>query len=253
MITLLQCEYQKTKKCYILLTALGIAAVQMLWGLHGKYDDFMIENGWMAFLYQLPLVNAIFLPILSATVASRLCDIEHKGVMLKQLMVLTKKESFYNAKLIYGLAIVLFCNVLSWAVTIAFGYYKGFGGVLPIKLYLLYLLFTAVPTIAIYMVQHIISLLYKNQTVAFCVCIIGTFIGLFAMFLPQMPFLRRALPWGYYGVMQFVGLFGYTAETKYDYAYFEMMPIDWTYFGVLILMCLAIYIIGLQLFKKKEV
>lgn len=253
MIQLLKCEYKKTRNCYIFVMALVITAAQLVWGLGGTYNDFIIENGWMAFLYQLPLINAIFLPILAATVASRLCDIEHKGSTLKQLMVLTKKENIYNAKLLYGLVIVLFCNILSWIITIAVGYYKGFGGELPIKLYLLFLFFTIIPTIAIYIFQHTVSLLFKNQAIAFCVCIIGTFIGLFAMFLPQMPFIRRLLPWGYYGVLQFVGLYGYSSETHYEDAYFELMPIDWTYLCVLILMCLVLYIIGLQLFKRKEV
>lgn len=159
----------------------------------------------------------------------------------------------FNAKLLYGLGIVLSCILINWIITILFGYYKGFGGVFPLKLYLLFLLFTIVPTVAIYIFQHTASLLFANQAIAFSLGIIGTFIGLFAMFLPQMPIIRRLFIWGYYGVLQFVGLFGWTSETRYDYAYFELIPIDWTYFGVLILFCIGLYVIGLLLFKRKEV
>lgn len=188
MIKLLQCEYRKTRGRYIFLTALAITAVQICWALYGKYNEFTIRNGYMMFLYQLPLVNAIFMPLLSIIVSSRLCDIEHKGMMLKSLEVITDKGKIYDAKLIYGLAIVMFCNLVSWTAAIVFGYIKGFGGEFPVKLYLLYLLFTAVPTIAVYIFQHIMSLLFKNQAVTFFTGIIGTFCGVFSMFLPQLPF-----------------------------------------------------------------
>lgn len=253
MIKLLQCEYRKTRGRYIFLTALAITAVQLCWALYGKYNDFALRNGWMMFLYQQPLVNAIFLPLLSVIVSSRLCDIEHKGVMLKSLEVLTEKGKFYDAKLIYGLAIVLFCNLVSWAGAIVFGYIKGFGGELPLKLYLLYLLFTAVPTIGVYIFQHTLALLFKNQAVTFFSGIIGTFCGLFSMFLPQIPILRKLILWGYYGVLQFVGMFGWTKETRYAEAYFEIMGFDWIFFGVLTAVCIAMYIIGRYLFCRKEV
>lgn len=253
MIKLLQCEFKKTRGRYIFITALVITAVQIVWGLYGNYNEFTIKNGWMMFLYQLPLVNAIFMPLLSIIVSSRMCDIEHKGSMLKQLSVITKKGRIYDAKFIYGLSIVLFCNVVSWAAAIIGGYAIGFQGGVPVKLYLLYLLFTATPTVAVYIFQHTLSLLFKNQAVTFFAGIIGTFGGLFSMFLPQLPWMRRSLIWGYYGVLQFVGLFGWTSETRYADAYFEVMGFDWNWFCVLIIVSIAMYIIGRKLFCGKEV
>ncbi len=254
MIGLLQCEYQKTRGRYLFVTALAITAVQLCWILYGKYTDpFILQNGWMMFLYQLPLANAIFLPLLSTIVSSRLCDIEHKGVMFKQLSVIMEKKSIYNAKLLYGLGITLFCILLSWAATIIFGYCIGFGGHIPMGLYLLYLLFTAVPTIAIYIFQHSLAMLFKNQAIPFFAGIIGTFLGMFSMFLPNLPFLRRILIWGYYGTLQFVGLFGWTSETRYANAYFEVMDIDWLFFGILIVASIALYLLGRTLFIRKEV
>lgn len=254
MIKLLKCEYKKTRGRWIFIMALVITAVQIVWGLYGDYEsDFIIKNGWMSFLYQLPLVNAIFLPLMSIIVSSRLCDIEHKGAMLKQLAVITDKGKIYDAKFIYGLAIVMLCNVLSWSATIVCGYVVGFEGECLIKLYLLYLLFTVVPTLAVYIFQHTLSLLFKNQAVTFFTGIIGTFCGLFSMFLPQIPFLRKMFIWGYYGVLQFVGMFGWTKETRYAEVYFEVMDIDWTYFLVLAAACVVMYVIGRWLFCRKEV
>lgn len=254
MRKLLQCEYKKTRRRYIFLTALAITVIQLCWSFYGDYvDDFMITNGWMMLLYQFPMVNAIFFPILSIVVSSRLCDIEHKGGMFKQLSVMTQKGSIYDAKFLFGLGIVLACVLISWCATIIFGYIKGFEGNVPIKLYLLYLLFTVVPTVVVYLFQHILSMLFKNQAVTFFAGVIGTFVGLFAMFLPNLPLVRRLFIWGYYGVLQFVGLFGWTSETRYEYAYFSMMDIDWGCFLILAIAGVVMYVVGRNLFCRKEV
>lgn len=253
MIKLLQCEYRKTRRQYIFLVSLAITAVQLCWALYGKYNDYMLKWGWMMFLYQLPLINAIFMPILSIIVSSRLADIEHKGSVMKQLGVVTDIGKIYDAKFICGICIVLACNLLSWSVTVLFGYICGFQGAVPIKLYLLYLLFTITPTTVIYIFQHILSLIFKNQAVTFFAGIIGTFCGLFSMFLPQIPFLRKIFLWGYYGVLQFVGMFGWTKETRMENVYFEVMDIDWVFFGVLISAGIVMYLIGRYMFCRKEV
>ncbi len=253
MIRLLQCEWKKTRRRWIFATALVLIAAQLCWALYGNYNDFTLQNGWMMFLYQLPLINAIFLPLLSVIIASRLCDIEHKGVMLKQLSVICDKGKIYDAKLLYGLLIVLIGTVLTWIVTIVFGICIGFGGTLPINLYLIYLIFTLVPTIEVYIFQHTLSLLFKNQAIPFFTGAIGTFAGLFSMFLPNIAWLRKALIWGHYGALQFVGLFGYTKETRYAEAYFEVMGIDWTFCLIALGISIALYIIGRTIFCKKEV
>ncbi len=254
MITLLQCEYKKTRKCYIFLMALAITAAQLFWVLQGNYTDtFLLENGFLMFLYQLPLANAIFLPLLTIVVSSRLCDIEHKGNMFKQLSVITEKGTLYDSKFIYGLVIVLFCVLINWGTTILFGYINGFSGNVPMRLYLLYLMFTITPTISIYIFEHTLSILFKNQAVPFFAGIIGTFIGLFSMFLPQYPILRKLFLWGYYGALQFVGLYGWTKETRYENAYFSVLEIDWIAFFVLIAASILMYVTGRYLFCKKEI
>ncbi len=253
MIKLLKCEFMKTRRKYIFLTAIIITAAGLIWGLHGEYSGFFQKNGWMVFLYQLPLINAIFMPIMSIIISSRLADIEHKGIMFKQLAAISEKGRIFDAKFIYGISIVLLCCLLNWITVIIFGYVNDFAGDVPIKLYLLFLLFTIIPTIAVYIFQHTIAMLFKNQAVTFFSGIIGTFLGLFSMFLPQIPLMRKLFIWGYYGVLQFVGLFGWTKEMRYDSAYFEVMNIDWTFFTVLLIISIAMYIIGRYLFSRKEV
>ena len=190
MMRLLKCEYMKTRHCFILTTALVISAMCLCWCLYGKVTDDIIKHGWRMFLYQFPLVNAIFLPLLSTVIASRLCNIEHKKNMQKLLFCIEKKDKLFDAKLLYGLGIITVCIILMWIVTVIFGIVNGFLSPFPIKLYLLYFIFTLIPTVVIYIFQHTLSMLFKNQAIAFFTGIIGEFIGIFSMFLPSIPFLR---------------------------------------------------------------
>ena len=253
MITLLKCEFLKTRHCHVLLTSLAVTVLGLCWGLYGNYTDVLLKHGWRMFLYQLPLVNAIFLPLLAMLVASRLCGIEHKGDMLKGLCCMVPRGKFYHAKLLYGLGILTVCTVIMWSVTVAFGIYKGFQGDFPVRLYLLYLLFTLIPTMVIFILQYTLSLVFKNQAIPFSVGILGEFAGLFSMFLPQIPLLRKCVLWGYYGTLQFVGMFGWSKDTWYASVHFDVLPIDWFSFGALIAAGVALYFIGRYLFIKKEV
>ena len=250
MINLLKCEYKKTRGRYVLITAVVITILELCWVLYGDYDAESIEKGWMAFLYQLPLINEIFMPVLAVVVASRLCDIEHKGNMLKSICTMTEKSKLYTAKLVYGIAVVAVCFVIQYTAVIIFGFVKGFGGVFPVKSYLLCALFTFVPTVEIYIVQHTLSLLFKNQAISFFTGVTGEFLGLFSMFLPQLPLLRKMIIWGHYGALQFVGL-NWDRETKIsDFYYFDL---DRIFFIEVVIVTIILYFIGRKLFTLKEV
>lgn len=257
MRKLLKCEHLKTKKRHIVLTALFVTAIACVWAFYDNnrsedVTEFILQNGWYVILYQFPLINCIFFPLLSVIIASRLCDLEHKGSCLKLVCTLAPRGRLYDAKLLYGLFITQSCVVLFWVATIIYGTLCGFEGKPPIKLYLLYLLFTSAPTAAVYCFQHALSMIFKNPAVPFFTGILGEFAGLFAMFLPQYPLLRRALIWGYYGTLQFMGMYGWTRETHYAHAYFEHMGYDWAAFGVLIVLTVGIYLIGKKIFCRKE-
>lgn len=250
---LMRCEFMKTRRRYLIVSALIMTLLQLCWALYGECTEDIITHGWMLFLYQFPLVNAIFLPLLSMIIASGLCDIEHKGGMLKQLCTCTEKGKLYDAKLLYGLLIISGCILLSWTVILLYGLMHGFHGAFPASLYLRYLLFTLFPTITIYIVQHTLSMLYQNQAIPCCVGAIGTFCGVFSMFLPRLPWLRTLLPWGHYGALQFVGMFGWTKETRYDFVYFEVSDISWLFLCGLVLAAGLLYRIGRNSFCRKEV
>lgn len=252
MMKLLKCEFMKTRRRYIVVTALLLTTLGLCWGLYGNYNDFIIKNGWMEFLYTFPVINTIFLPLLAVIVSSRLADTEHKGAMIRQMSVVCGKGRLYDVKFIYGLLIMTMCVIFSWAATIIFGLYMKFLGNVPLDLYAAYFAFTIAPAIEIYIIQHILTMLLKNQAVTFSVGIIGTFAGLFSMFLPNIPMLRSLLPWGHFGALSFVGLFGYTKTERYQNAYFENMGMNWTMFFIIIAVCIVLYAAGRKLFLEKE-
>lgn len=250
MNKLLKCEFLKTRRRYLLAMTLAITAVELCWVLCGNYSADALSKGWMMMLYQLPLLNAIFAPLLSIILASRLCDIEHKGLMLKQLCCIAPRGRLYDTKLIYGLGILLISLAVQLAGVYVGGKFLSFGGAFPLDLYLLYWLFTFVISAAIYLFQHTLSLLFKNQVIPFFIGVIGEFLGIFSMFLPQLPWLRASLLWGYYGVLQFV-------EGEWDtvtrISTYYLMDIDWVFFWVLIAGTAAMYLLGKKLFIEREV
>lgn len=242
---------------YVFLTSLAIVAAGLVFSLYGNYSgtnaDFIMKNGWVMMLYQLPLANGIFFPIMATVVASRLADAEHKASAFKHLFTLEKRGRIYDAKLIIGLLLMLICVLIYWAVVLVFGKAIGFEGAPPMMLYLRYLGCTALSTAVIYIFQHGLSMLFKNQAVSFFTGVIGTFAGLFSMFLPQLPLLRQLLPWGFYGAMQFVGLFGWTKETRYADAYFEIMPVEPYVYIIAAVYAILFYAVGKYLFCRKEI
>ena len=143
---------------------------------------------------------------------------------------------------------MLFC-----AAAAVSGQIAGFTKPLPVKLYLIHLLFTLIPTAALYVFQHSLSMLIENQAVPLCVGALGEFMGLFSMFLPQLGALRRYFPWSWYGALQFVGLFGWTKETRYAGAYLAVMGYDWLCLAISVFAALCFYAIGRGLFSRKEI
>ena len=111
-------------------------------------------------------------------------------------------------------------------------------------------MFTIVPAVEIYVFQFSVSMLFKNQAVPFFIGAIGEFIGLFALFLPQYPWIRNSVIWGHYGALQFVGG-DWDKVTRISTFY--LMDINWVMFSVSILLCVAFYFIGRTLFVRKEV
>ena len=72
-------------------------------------------EGYFNLLFQLPLLNTIFLPLILAVMASRICDAENKGNTYKLLCTMQEKKKIFDAKLLLGGIYILFLTLLEGA------------------------------------------------------------------------------------------------------------------------------------------
>ncbi|AGL01722.1 ABC transporter permease [Desulfoscipio gibsoniae] len=242
-------EFQKTRRRKVWLIVAALIFVQILWALWAfrNMDARDLSQGWMYCLYQFPMLNSIMMPVIAAVVASRLCDVEHKGQTLKLLETVMPAGKLFDAKFQCGALYMLVTVVLQVIFIVISGYTKGFEGDAPLDKLFYYLLFTTAVNLTVLLLQQVLSLLFVNQMVPLTVGLIGGFAGLFILFFPQS--LERLFLWGYYGVLMFVRMDWDKTTRIIDFYY---VPIDWLGFITLAVMFCAIYMIGRTLFVRKE-
>ena len=84
---LLKLEFYKCRRRKIVLVCAAVLAVELIWmeAFFTRQDTEDLKWGWMLLLYNLAMVDAIVLPISVAALASRNCELEHKGNTWKLL------------------------------------------------------------------------------------------------------------------------------------------------------------------------
>lgn len=98
---LLRLEFYKCRRRKILLVCAAVLAVELIWmgAFLARQDEEDFQQGWLILLYNLAMVDAIVLPLSVATMASRNCELEHKGCTWKVLETMVSAGSIYTAKL----------------------------------------------------------------------------------------------------------------------------------------------------------
>ena len=104
MVQAIRLEFFKMRgRCFGLLLLLCLLVQgAWLWWTFKSMSHLEIIQGWQHYLYQLPVLNAILLPVLMAVMASRAAEIEHKGTMLRQLYTIQPAGKLLLCKLLYG-------------------------------------------------------------------------------------------------------------------------------------------------------
>lgn len=104
MCKALQMEFWKCRRRMVGLVCLAFVAVQLLWVGRTLFDmtPEELSQGWMLIVYDLILIDAIMMPTTAAVLASRNCDLEHKGSTLKLLETLVPAGRLFDAKLCWG-------------------------------------------------------------------------------------------------------------------------------------------------------
>ena len=196
----------------------------------------------------LAMVDAIVLPISVATLASRNCELEHKGNTWKLLETMTGPSRLYTAKLTWGALVLAALLIGRSGLFLAVGIGEGFQGAIPWGRFGLFTLISWAVSMMVYALQQGLSLRFANQAVALVCGISGSFLGILSLLFP--PALTRCVPWGYYGLLSLVGM-NWNPDTRFTWFYWEWpVPTD------LVLLCLwaALFLlVGRALFVRKEV
>ena len=247
---LLKLEFFKCRRRKIVLVCAAVLAAELLWfGMYlTRQDAEDLVEGWMMLFYNLALIDAIFLPISVAVIASRNCELEHKGATLKLLETMTSPGALYTAKLTWGALVLAALLLVRWAIFAGVGVLWQFPGEVPWERFGLFTLISWAVSMMVFALQQGLSLRFVNQAVSLVCGIFGSFIGIMSMLFPD--WLVRIVPWGYYGLLSLARM-EWDPDTRFTQYFWRWTePLD---MALLLLWAALFFIVGRTLFVRKEV
>ncbi|MEJ8544730.1 ABC transporter permease [Brevibacillus borstelensis] len=193
-------EFYKLRRKRVLLMIVLFLTVELGWAFvsAGMAISRNPEKaGWEGVLVTIASMNGLFLPILSAVVVSRICDMEHTGNTWKLLMAASfKRSGIYAAKYACACLLLLLFIILQSMAILCFGIANGFEQSFPLSLLLRFAAGTMLASLAVIALQQWISFSVKNQAFGLGLGMIGGFIGMAADLFPEA--VRRIFIWSYY-------------------------------------------------------
>lgn len=242
-------EWRKIKRKHFALVVLGTLLLLLFWQLWStsRMDETDLIQGWMGLLYQMPLLNCIVLPIMTGVLASRISDIEHKGNTFSMLRLLIQNRSIYFAKIYLGVFFVGITTLGEVMMMLMLGFLRGFITSPPWGFLIYFFGYTLLVSIALYLFQLLLSLILKNQLIPIGISIMGSFIGLFSLYMPGR--IQEFFVWGYYGVLSNVRMNWDAVSRIIDYYW---TPLNWGGIVVIVAFSIVITVLGYRLFIRKE-
>ena len=223
--------------------------VWVTWAMGDASED-RIYDGWRECFLQLGLVNTILLPTMTAMLASRLCDAEVKGSTLKLLCTIEKKGRLFDLKLLTGAVYLLFFMAAEYVMMAVLSLTLGFGRPLEGVHLLYFFLENYTCSIAILILQQVLSFFYENQIIPLAAGLFGSFVGLFSWFFPGNVFFYLVV-WGYYAKLGFIN---YTWDETTRIMTYYNVPFNLPGFLLLLAALIAGYGVGKYLFvTRKEI
>ncbi|MFP3723112.1 ABC transporter permease [Niallia circulans] len=249
MIKTLGLEYFKIRRKKIWMMILLFLIVEMLWAFMSISRSIASNPNhaiWESVIFNVSSMNGLFMPIISAIVVSRICDMEHKGATWKMLVATNvSRNHLYIAKYICANSLLLFGIFAQTVLMIVFGLINDFPGS-PIEFFSQFIMGTLLTTLAVTALQQWISFAIKNQAFALCLGMVGGFIGMTAGLIPAA--LRHIFIWSYYLDISPV-TFRY-AESSGTYI---MQPIDIEIAVAALIMTVLLYIAGNIHVNRQEI
>ncbi|EJL20647.1 ABC transporter permease [Brevibacillus sp. BC25] len=193
-------EFYKIRHKRLFLMLVILLSIELAWGFMAVSIS-MTKNpdaaAWSAILVTITAMNGLFLPIGSAVIVSRICDMEHKGRTWKLLMAASvSQKAVYAAKFVSATVLMGSAVILQTLAIVAFGIGYGLAEPVPIGLLLRFVAGTTLTNLVVIALQQWISLAIKNQAFSLCLGMIGGFIGMTAALFP--PQVGRLFIWSYY-------------------------------------------------------
>ncbi|EMA6344010.1 ABC transporter permease [Bacillus cytotoxicus] len=200
MMKLLGLEYFKIRRKKIWVMILLFLSAEMLWAFIALSRSMATNSkfaSWEAIVFSISSMNGLFMPIISAIVVSRICDMEHKGETLKMLVATNvKRRHLYAAKYICVNSLLLLSIFAQVALMIIFGFVHKLSSNFSSALFIQFVFGTFLTTLAVTALQQWLSFTIKNQVFALCLGMLGGFIGMTAGLFPAA--IRRMFIWAYY-------------------------------------------------------
>lgn len=185
-----------------------------------------------------------------AMLGSRLCDAEVKGDTLKLLCTMEKKGRLFDMKVLTG-AVYLAVFVLLQTVQIFLtGRLYGFPGAAKPVWYVYFMLQVYTVSMLILVLQIILSFFFENQILPLAAGRFGSFVGLFSWFFPSGHPVKYLFLWAYYSELCFMGQ-DWDSVTRISTFY--DVPFPFPVLGLVLVLLLAGYLAGKQLFLRKEI
>lgn len=247
---LLKLEFYKCRRRKILLICAAALGMELLWmGVYfARMEPEEMTEGWMLLLYNLSMVDSIILPLGIATLASRNCELEHKGNTWKLLETMTSPGGLYAAKICWGALILGGLLLIRLGLFLGVGIFLQFSRPIPWSQLGFFTLLSWGVSLMLYTLQQGLSLYFANQAVPLIFGISGSFLGLLSLLFPQA--LIRCVPWGYYGLMSLSGMDWDPVTRVSTFYWIWPLPVD---LALLLVWTVAFLVLGRALFVKKEV
>lgn len=249
MIKTLGLEYFKIRHKKIGLMLTLFVLVEILWAsmtIQRSLDSNPNHAVWESVIFGISSLNGLFMPIISAIVVSRICDMEHKGSTWKMFVATNvNRGHLYAAKYLCTNSLLL-CGILAQTLLmILFGLLKDLG-VPSLAMLSQFILGTLLTTLAITALQQWISLAIQNQTFALCLGMLGGFIGMTAGLFPAT--YRHIFIWSYYLELSPV-MYHYTESS----GIYMAQPVNTGFAVAALIMTFLFYIAGAIHVTRQEI
>lgn len=238
-------EFKKVHRKHLWLIVFGLIAAGMSWLMFTEMSASSAPD-YRALLFRLPIVNAIFLPLLSAIVASTLCDIEFRAHMLKELLTMQRTQTFYLAKWVASAFVLAIGISVQIMLLITAGAYLGYTPI-PFAEVILYGVSTFIVCVFIATLIQTLSFFSPNPFIPIATGVVLSFLGLFSLYLPTV--VSQLVPSSYYALLATAGM---TYDEVSKTATF--FSVDWSipHFLVMMLLTAVVLIASCQRLTKKE-